>query len=185
MATKQEIKERRLERMRLGQAVCDFVKLPSDDQLRLCIVPLMEAEYRQVLEKVAVISAPDNLAGMQLRDRTQAQEICVRAIRDESDLSRRLFDTVEEMMEDLEQVDIDQVIDQYNEMVERSSPSLDGIPDEELEHLKKVLQEMDWNALSGRAWYAAKRFLSEISPQLLQANLLGSTSIKSSITKSD
>lgn len=182
MATKEKIRQRRLDRMRLGQATCDFVVLPSDPEIRLCIVPLTEAQYLQALEKVRDTKADDNIAGLAIRDRVQAEEILVRAIREESDLSQMVYESVEEMMEDLEVADVDELIDNYNEMVQQSSPSLDGIPEEDFEELKKLLQEMDWSGLSGRAWYAAKRFLSTISPSPLLDNSLGSISTRSLIT---
>ena len=40
MSTREKIKERRLDRMRLGQAVCSYVNVPSDPEMKLCIVPL-------------------------------------------------------------------------------------------------------------------------------------------------
>jgi hypothetical protein len=171
--------------MRLGQAACDFVTLPSDNEIRVAIVPLTEADYRNVLEKVSKLSIPDDLAGVQMKDRVQAEEILVRAIREEHDLSQRIYDNVDELLEDFEVGDVDHAIDVYNEMIHQSSPSLDGIPPEEFEALKKALLRMDWNALSGSAWYAAKRFLSQISPQLRQARLLGSSSTKTLTTMND
>lgn len=178
-STRDKIRQRRLDRMRLGQAACDFVVLPSDPEIRLAIVPLTEADYRNVLQKVSNIGTPDDLAGVQIKDRVLSEEILVRAIREEHDLTKRVYDDVSELLEDFEVQDIDHAIDIYNEMVEKASPSIEQISPEELEHLKKVLQEMDWNALSGSAWYAAKRFLSRISPQLRQANFLGSISTNS------
>jgi hypothetical protein len=183
--TRDRIRQRRLDRMRLGQAVCDYVTLPSDSEIRLCIVPLTEAEYLQVLEKVRDVPARDDLPGMAIRDRTTAQEILVRAIREESDLSIRVYAQVEDMLDDLEVSDIDDVYDAYMEMTARSSPALDGIPDEEFEELKKLLLAMDWSALTGRSWYALKRFLSTITPSPLLDNSPGSTSIRSSTTTSD
>jgi hypothetical protein len=183
--TAEKIRERRLDRMRLGQAVCDFVSLPSDPEMKICIVPLTESQYRQVLEKVVALNLPDDLAGVQVKDRVQAEEILVRAIREEHDLTERVYQSSAEMLEDFEQHDIDHVIDMYNEMIEKSSPSLDGIPPQELENLKKALQTMDWNALSGSAWYAAKRFLSRITPVPLLVNSPGSISTPSSTTTSE
>lgn len=185
MATRDRIRERRLDRMRLGQAVCSYVTLPSDPEIRLCIVPLTEAQYRQVLEKVSATESPDDLAGFQIKDRVQAEEIIVRSIREEHDLTERVYDSIDEMLEDLEQQDMDHLFDEYNEMIEKASPSLEGISDEELENLKKALQTMDWNDLSGSAWYAAKRFLSRISPSPLLDNSVGSISIPSSTTTSE
>lgn len=184
-STKSKIKERRLERMRLGQAVCDFVVLPSDSEIRLCIVPLTEAQYRQVLAKVASLSLEDNLAGMAVRDRTQSQEILVRAIREEHDLTKRVYDDPDEMMDDLNVEDVDDLIDRYNEMVETSSPAMDGIPREELENVKKAFAAMDLNELSGPAWFALKRFLSKVIPTPLLDNFPGSTSTNSLTTTSE
>jgi len=171
--------------MRLGQAVCDYVTLPSDSEIRICIVPLTEAQYLQVLEKVANMSLADDMAGLQIRDRVQATEILVRAIREEDNLTVQVYQTANDMREDLEQHDIDHVFDCYSEMIEKSSPTLEGIPPEEFDNLKKALQEMDWSVLSGGAWYAAKRFLSRISPSPLLDNSPGSTSTNSSTTTSD
>lgn len=181
-STRQKIKERRLERMRAGQAACDFVTLPSDPEIRVSIVPLTEMDYRNVLEKISGMNVADDMAGAMLKDRVQAQEILVRSIREEHDLTKRVYDDVDELLEDFEVEDIDHAIDMYNEMMDRSSPSLQGISPEELEELKKVLAEMDWNALSGSSWYAAKRFLFSLSRQQLLGNFSGSTSTKSSTT---
>lgn len=185
------VKERRLDRMRLGQAVCDFVALPSDPEIRVAIVPLTEAEYSQVLSRVASVPLADDMAGAAVKDRVQAREILVRAIREESDLTQRVYvDTqgelaIEALSDDLEVVDIDEIVDRYNEMVEKSSPRIDQIPEEELEAVKKALQTMDWSALSGRSWYALKRFLSTIIPEPLMVNSLGSSSTPPSTTTSD
>jgi hypothetical protein len=70
-------------------------------------------------------------------------------------------------------------------MVETSSPSVDGIPAEELDDLKKALQEINWSELSGRQWYALRRFLFSIMPELLQASLLGRGSISKWITPNE
>ncbi len=185
VSVKDKISERRIDRMRLGQAVCDFVPLTSDPEIRLAIVPLFEAEYLQALNAVAQTDAPDDLAGMQLRDRKQAQEILIRAIREPEDLTQRVYADADELMEQLTVGDIDELLDRYNEMCEQSSPRLEGIPDEEFENLKKVLQEMSWSDLSGRAWYAAKRFLSSISPSPLMDKSPGFTSTNSSTTTSE
>lgn len=184
-STRERIRERRLDRMRLGQAACDFVVLPSDPEIRVAVVPLTEADYRNVLEKVSKLASSDDLAGIQIKERVQAEEILVRAIREEHDLQTRVYDNVDELLEDFEVHDIDHAIDVYNEMIEKASPSLEGIPEEELENLKKLLAAMDWNDLSGSAWYAAKRFLSRVSPQLLRARSLGSSSTSSATETKD
>jgi hypothetical protein len=183
--TRDRIRERRLERMRLGQAVCDYVEMPSDPEIRVCIVPLTEAQYRQVLEKVGSVKFPDDMAGAAIKDRVLAQETLVRAIREEHKLTERVYDSVDDLMEDFDVYDVDHVIDCYNEMVEKASPSIDGLTPEDLDRLKKVLPTMDWNALSGSAWYAAKRFLSRISQVPLLDNSPGSTSTNSLTTTSE
>lgn len=178
--TKDKIRERRLERMRLGQAVAEVVPLPSDSEIKLHIVPLTEADFINALNAVAAVEkSGDEIAGYALRERKQAQEVLARAIREPDDLRQRVFASVDEMNEELDVGDIDKLWDEYNYMTAQSSPSLDAIPNEELVRLKELLQTMDWNALSGKAWYAARRFLSEISPMPLLVNSPGSGSTNS------
>jgi|SRR5262245_28926264 len=183
--TKERIRERRLDRMRLGQAVCDFVELPSDPEIRVCIVPLTEADFLKVIEKTKDVEAADDIAGMALRERVQTEEMCARAIREEHDLTQRVYSNIEDMLEDLQVEDIDEIFDRYKEMTQKSSPSLEGIPDEEFVEIKKLLQAMDWSALSGQSWYAAKRFLSTITPSPLLDSLPGFTSTNSLTTTSE
>lgn len=190
-STAGKVKERRLERMRLGQAVCDFVALPSDPEMRHAIVPLTEGEYLQVLNAVNEINLPDDLAAVAIKDRTQAQWILSYAIREADDLTKRVYvddesiTGVEKLLDDLGVEDIDVLIDRYNEMVDTTSPRADQIPTKELNEAKKVLQEINWNELSGPAWFALKRFLFRVGPQLQQARLLGFGSTDSSTTKND
>lgn len=184
-SVKEKITERRLDRMRLGQSVCEYVHLRSDIEIRVAIVPLTEAEYHQALSAIAVMPGADNLANVTLKDRRLSQEIILRSIREEDDLTERAFSDIDEMMETLEVADVDEVIDRYNEMMDKSSPAADAIPTEELEEVKKALQTMDWNVLSGRAWYALKRFLSEVMPAPLLDNSPGLGSTNSSTTTSD
>jgi hypothetical protein len=189
MATKEKLKKRRLDRMRLGQAVCDWVVLPSDPETRMAVVPLSEADYISVLNKVATMEFRDDMAGLAMRERVQSQEILIHAIREPDDFSRKVYATVEELIDEenggLTQIDVDEAIEVYNEMIHVGSPAIDGIPPGEFVELKKVLQEMDWNALSGRQWYAAKRFLSAISPRPLLDNSLGYGSTQKLTTTND
>lgn len=184
-SVKEGIAARRLARMRQGQNVAEVVTLRSDEEIKLYMVPLTEAEYLQTLEVISAMNVKDDLAGVTMKDRRQAQETLIRSIREPNDLTMRVYDEVEEMTEQLDVTDIDELIDRYNEMVANSSPRLDGIPVQELENLKKALVEMDLNALSGRAWYAFKRFLSEAMPTLQTDNSLGSISTTKSTTPSD
>jgi hypothetical protein len=185
MSTQEKITQRRFDRMRLGQGVCDYVPLISDPEIRLAIVPLTEAEYLQALEAIAIIPGRDDLANAAMKDRRQSQEILARSIREPDDLTERVFGSAEELTDALDVRDIDELIDRYNEMIHTSSPQADGIPPSEFEALKKALTEMDMNALSGRAWYALKRFLSEVMPSPLLDNSPGFTLTKSSTTKND
>lgn len=171
--------------MRLGQATCSFAHLISDPEIRVAMVPLTEGEYVGALEAVAALGWPDDLAHAALKDRRQSQEILIRAIREPDDLEKWVYSSIDELMADFEVNDVDHVIEEYNAMTALSSPTLDGLDPQEFEHLKKALQEMDWNALSGRAWYAARRFLSEIIPSPLLDNSPGFGSTSSSTTTSD
>jgi len=180
METAQKLIERRLDRMRLGQAACEIENLLSEPEVRVALVPLTEAEYDICLENVSKINAAENLAGHQLRDRALTQETLLRAIREPDDLPQQMFSSIEEMNDALEVSDINYLIDMYFEMIEKSSPSIEGLTEEQIVEAKKVLNEMDWNELSGKQWYALKRFLGSLGPKQLTAKLHGYSSTKQS-----
>jgi hypothetical protein len=188
MATdlKTEIRQRKLDRMRLGQAAADLVSLPSDPEIRIALVPLSDAEAQMALAEADRVEAGDNVAGLMLRDHVQRVTQLAFAIRDPQDFSQRVYRNGAELQEDLTETDVNYIYDAFIEMTENSNPTIEGIKPEEFDALKKALQEMDWSGLSGRSWYAAKRFLGALDrDQLLQDNSPGSTSTTKLTTPSD
>ena len=184
--TAEKIRERKLDRMRLGQAVGDVHRLLSDPEIQVALVPLTEAEYIQCIETTARrTDIPDTISGNSVLDRLNTAELLVRSIREPQDLKVRLFESIEELTDALEVADINFLRDMYFEMVDTSSPSIDGVTPAELDDLKKALQEINWNELSGRQWYALRRFLFSIMPELLQDNSLGFGSISKLIGSSE
>lgn len=183
LATK--MKELRFEQMRLGNAVFELVDVPSMPEMRVALVPITEAEYDHSLEMAAMVAAPDNQAGWIRRDRRANVETLVAACRTPNNIEERVFKDTDEIRELLEVSDINYLTDRYMEMTARSSPSLDMFSEEDLEEAKKVLQAIDWNELSGAAWYRLRRFLSEIGPTVPLDKWRGSFSTPSSTTTSD
>jgi hypothetical protein len=181
---REQIKERRLDRMRLGQAACSHVELPSDPEIRLALVPVTDAEASMALDAAARVDTEDNVAGLMRRDHQQRVELLVYALRDPQDLTQRIFRNSKELQEEFEETDVNYLFDEFEELRANTNPSVDGIDPEEFEHLKKALREMDWSGLSGRSWYAAKRFLGAlIQDGLLRDNSPGSTfNTKSTMT---
>jgi hypothetical protein len=179
------LKERRLARMRLGQAVFEIFPLLSDPDIRVAIVPLNEAEHENCLSFAASMDVAENIAGATLRDRAQTTEILSWAIRDPLDITKRIYNSGSEVAQDLGPDDVGFLIDHYYEMADQNAPSLERLPDNDVNELKKALNEMDWNALSGRQWYAASRFLLSLMPQPLGDSLLGSGLTNNSTTTSE
>ena len=162
--------------MRMGQATAEYVQLISDPEIRVALVPLTEAEFQESFTDAAKIVVGDNVAGLMVRERRARVQQVWRSCRASGDLSEMMFPTFEEFRESLTTADIDVLMDIYEEMTHELSPQIDQISPEELELLKKALAEMDWSVLSGRSWYAAKRFLGSLSEQQLMDNLPGSSS---------
>lgn len=172
--------------MRLGQVACTMVTLPSDEEIRLALVPLSGAERLNATQAAANITVLDNVAGLMSRDHVQKVEVLAASIRDPKDLTKKLFRDGYDLQEELIETDIDFVYDYYLEMTENANPTVDAIPPEEFDVLKKVLQEIDLSGLSGRSWYALKRFLGAmIQDGLLTGNSLGSISNTKLITMNE
>lgn len=186
MGVVDELRQRQLDRMRTGKSEMVLESIPSDSEIRFGLVPLTEAEYRTAMQAASALLAPENMAGVLEREREQNRYILLAALREPTDPAQAAFKSVNEMMEILTASDVDHLIDCWQEMTDQANPSIDGIPPDEFEALKKVLQTLPWSALSGKSWYAAKRFLGAlISDGLLRANSLGSTSTKQSTTTSE
>jgi len=186
MELKESIRSRKLDRMRLGQAAFDTVELPSDPEIRFALVPPSDAEAESALMAAAMIDVPDNVAGLMTRDHRQRVELLAVAIRDPLDISKRVYRDGRDLSENLDEIDVNHIYDAFQEMQENSNPRLEGIDPEEFEQLKKVWQEISWNDLSGRSWYAAKRFLGALIQQgLLPDSSHGSSSNTKLTTPSD
>lgn len=178
MATEisERIQQMRLDKMRQGQAVADFAEIPSLPEMRVALVPVTEADYDKSLELSAMIDAPENPSGWLRRERRANAETLVCAIRNPQDLQERVFEDVDELRDVLEVSDLNYLTDRYMEMVARSSPQLEAFSEDEMDAAKKFLQALDWNELSGRSWYALKRFLSSLGPTLRVDKLHGYSS---------
>jgi hypothetical protein len=160
--------------------------LISDPEIRLALVPLLDFEAEAALIEAARMDVPDNVAGLMARDHRQRVELLASSIRDPKDLDQRVYSDGLELQKELDESDIVHLYDAFLEMQENSNPSIDGLDEEEFELLKKVLQEIPWSDLSGRSWYAAKRFLGALSQDgVLPDSLRGSTSNTKSITTSE
>lgn len=165
--------EGRLRRMRLGQDAPEFVTLISNPEIRVALVPLTEAEYEFGLKQAMNLPAEDNAQGMVYRDRWQQVTDVWNSLREPNDVTKHVFESVEEMIGNLEHVDINHLSDLYLRMVEESSPAIDGITEEQIEDLKKACMTIDWSVLSGKAWWHLKAFLSYLSPEQLAVKLPG------------
>ena len=150
---------RRFAKMRMGQAAPDYVTLPDRPSVGFALVPLIEREYQWTLEQAAAIPAPENVYGVDLRDRTMQVCTLLYALRLPDDHQQRAFESLEQMLDEelgLEPTEINYLSECYQRLVDFSSPSLDGLSDEQLEELKKALVTIDWNALSGKPWWHLK-----------------------------
>jgi hypothetical protein len=183
--TSEKLRELKYSHMRLGQAVGYKFPLLSQPNVEVTMVPLTEAENYQCLEAITIMEAPENIVGAMLRDRRNANEIIYRALRNPEDLDEPAFESMDEMMELLSHADITHLFDCYLEMSEDVSPSLGNFTDEEIDEVKKVLAEVEWSDLSGRQWFALRRFLLTLGLELLPANSVGSISTNLSTLMSE
>lgn len=185
------IKERtRNARMRLGQEVGEFVAIPSmqdgNDPVRVLLVPLTEAELHRGLAYAAMDEdIPESFGAVQYRSRRAVLSDLWHACRDPGNPNNRVFSSIDEMAEMLTPVDIDVMNMTLATLMNYSSPSLDGMNDEQLDFLGEAWQRINLRELSGRQWAAAKVCLSILMPELLQARSYGSTSTSGSTTKSE
>lgn len=169
----QEYRERRLERLRLGQATYESVRMLDDAEEEMALVPATEAEYSNSLAEADKMIVGDNPAGAALRDEIQRKVLLFHVTRTKGNLTAKYFSNFADV-DELESHQVNYMYDTYLEMVAESSPSMMGMTEEDFNGLKKALPRIEWSALSGPQWYAAQRFLNSIRGLLLTVNYSGS-----------
>jgi hypothetical protein len=178
MSNIDEYRERKLERLRLGQSACELTELVSDPEIRVAVVPLTEGEYSNSLYEAEKLGVSNTPAGAALVDEIQRKWVIFHAVRVVGNLNVKFFNAFADV-DDLEASDINHLYDIYLELVADSSPSLMGLGEDDFNSLKVLLPRMAWSELSGPQWYAAQRFLNSIQLDLLQASSSGSPSTES------
>jgi hypothetical protein len=176
--------QNRLARMRQGQDVPERLAIPSMPEVSIAIVPLSEAESQVGIVAAASLEVPDNQAGIMARERAATVSDVFHAVREPGHPTIRVWDTPEEMVEELTPADVDFLADNLVTLQEYASPALDGLSDKELDDLKKAFGETDWSALTGRRWAAMKLCCTILFPELLAVRLRGSSSTDSLIETS-
>lgn len=177
--------QNRIKRMRMGQEAAELEEIPSLDGIRVAQVPLVERESQAGLIRAANLDVVDNSAGMQARNRAAVESDVWHSCREPGDLTKMVWESVDEMVEELEPSDIDYLFDKLTILMEYASPSLDGLTQQDLDQLKKDFGQIDWNELSGRQWSALKLCLSTLLPELLAARLSSSTYTQSLTTRTE
>jgi hypothetical protein len=184
MARFSDFLERKIERLRLGQAACEFTSLPSDPETRIALVPLTEGEYTSSLTEADKALAGDSPAGLALRDEIQRQMVIYYAARDVQNLQVKFFEEPEEVL-GLDAHDLNHLYDVYLELVHLNSPSMMGMSEEDFLALKNAWRTIEWSELSGPQWFAAQRFINSIQRLLLTGRSSGSPSTMKSTPMSD
>jgi len=184
MRTAAQIKNRRIERMRLGQSSATVESFVTDPEQRVALVPLTQGEYIVSLHVAGSLPLDDNIATRVARDEMQRAEVLAMACREVEDLTLHYFENGEAVRE-LDALDINHLWDCYREMVAEINPHAEGLSEEDFSDLKKALQNIEWSELSGPQWYAAQRFLNSIRPLLLTGNVPGFSSTSQSTKTND
>jgi hypothetical protein len=177
--TLERIRQKREERMRMGQMTAEILPIPSSPEIRVALIPLLEGEYDECMRAAAQVDVPDNVAGASVMDRQERREVVCRALREVDDYSKRVFTDTVTMMETLEPPDVNFFYDAYVEMQLQISPRLDELLEAEIDFLKDVFGTIQWSDLSGRQVYALSRFLSSLGQEQLTVKLPGRLSTRS------
>jgi len=181
-----KIKEaNRLTRMRLGQEAPEYVELLAHPEIRVAMVPLTEAESQQGMLYAASLSVPDNHAGINARNRAAIHSDVWNSLREPNNLDARVFDSIEDMVQNLAPEEIDHLADHLTILMDYASPSADGLTEAVLDALKEASDSIEWSGLSGRRWAVVKLYLSVMSPELLAASLSGAGYTSSSTERSE
>lgn len=169
-----QLKERRLERMRKGQEAATIENLLSDPEIRIALVPLIEGDYDECMRIAAAIDVPDDsIQGAQVVDREERRQVIFRAARQVDDYTKPFFPSMEEMKKELAPHDVNHLYECYLELIRSFSPKMAALSQEDIDFLSDLFVNLPWNDLSGAQVYALSRFLSLLQPEQLTDSLPG------------
>lgn len=176
MGLREEIKAAsRMARIRMGQEAFEWCDIPSLEGIRVAMVPLNETEEQQGLIAAANLGVPDNLVGLQARQRAGQVHDVWMACRMPDNLSHYVWDTPEAMMDEIEPTDLDYMFEFLVTLQDYASPSLAKLSDKEVEELKKAFVAIDWKDLTGKQANALVLALSRLLPGELQDSIFSSS----------
>lgn len=175
----------RLARMRQGQLAPEMIDIPSMPGIRAAQVPLTEAEVQRGLMRASTIDVPDNAVGFNQRNRACIVSDVFHSLREPSEVGTYLFETIEEMEQQLDGTDIDYLSDNLTVLISYASPEMEGMTEEAWSELKKAFGEIELSGLTGQQWAAVKLVCLAVFPGLLAANSYGLSSIESLMPKTE
>ncbi len=177
---------RRLARMRMGQGACELVNLVTLPEVRVAIVPLTEREFEMGYSHAAALDVAENQAGWVMRDRAKQAHDMWAACREPSDLNVHVFESIDQMIDELDSMDINYLSERYSVMLAEFSPDINDMDEETLGELKKVFNALRLSELSGRERVAVVTCRSLLLPMPVPGKSPGSTSMPlSTETKND
>lgn len=185
MDTRAFLLQRREARMRQGQNAGTFANLITDPETRVAIVPLKEREHEYGYSYAATIDVDDNTSGLVLRNRAKSVADLWNACREPDNFDKKVWVSVDQMIDDLEAVDIDYLLEQFFAYTTDFSPDLANMTEESLDELKKVFGSLQLKELTGKEQAAVSICLSLLLPTRQLAKSLGSTSTESSTERTD
>lgn len=175
----------RAKRMRIGQGVGEYAALLTNPEVRMAIVPLREWEAEEAWSAAASVDVDNNAYGIEKRDKVLKRHTLFHALRLPGNVEERVFDSVESVGKELDDIDVDHLMDEYRRIVNYASPAIDGMTPEMLDDLKKAFETIDLNALTGKQWWLVKElFMTLTVDQLTDRSHLPS-SIQSLTGKND
>src|SRR3954464_13990023 len=95
MRSATEIKQRRIERMRLGQTSATIESFVTDPEQRVALVPLTQGQYIVSLQVAGALPLDDNIATRVAREEMRRFEVFAVSCREVEDLTKPYFENGE------------------------------------------------------------------------------------------
>jgi hypothetical protein len=147
-----------LQRLKQGKKNYKLVTFPGTEE-KVALVILSSNEITE-----ASIKAEDYIKEKHITDEDdksivhQAQ-LVYRALRDKDDTKKQLADSFEDFFSTLDNTEIQYFMVEYSLLTSESSPFLNAVTEETFEELKKTLEKIQLNDLSGPSLIALRNFL--------------------------
>lgn len=147
-----------LQKLKQGKKNSKLINFPGTEE-KVALVILPSNDITDASIKAEDYIKEKNMVDEDDKSIVHQAQIIYKALRDKDDLKKQIADSFEEFFSTLDNNEVQYFMVEYSLLTSEVSPFLNAVNEETFEELKKTLEKIQLNDLSGPSCVALRNFL--------------------------